>query len=459
MEQTLLISGLRNVPHQYEYIDDIYVYIQQIENKNQSKQFFMAVSALYYVDREWELGRDFLCEHLKNLKNLVRAIDLVSNLVYHFAELCSFGYYTLTYYEHPEYRIKYAHYCPRFNKGLSKFLQLLKPDSIFHRYMMKFNGLTKDAEGTVSPVKNVFSSMKDRVLLNTDLLQSQLREEGPVTIVRPVNTPKRIAIQDPDEYLQYITFCIENRGCKLDFQKCEQYNKPFGPHVIAKLNDGHKYYVTLVIQCIDPIDAQHGTLNSCGSNVTGVILDGHRLKQSFVNCRSVTELAKPIKHNLHDQKKKVALARWVSYYRVVIMKMRDLLLLRNELGLYPVICQGCVTLEVAPHGDCEFICRTRGCFMCDKPICMKCQTDFHGNTPCDQARDEATEKFIRETTKTCPSCEHGVHKTEGCNHMQCRCGVDFCYQCGEQIVGSVTLHYDNDVSRSMGLNRECQQFP
>jgi hypothetical protein len=29
-----------------------------------------------------------------------------------------------------------------------------------------------------------------------------------------------------------------------------------------------------------------------------------------------------------------------------------------------------------------------------------------------------------------PGCGHLVERSEGCNHMHCRCGCDFCYQCG-----------------------------
>ncbi|ETI28421.1 hypothetical protein G647_00870 [Cladophialophora carrionii CBS 160.54] len=32
--------------------------------------------------------------------------------------------------------------------------------------------------------------------------------------------------------------------------------------------------------------------------------------------------------------------------------------------------------------------------------------------------------------KQCPTCLNMVEKTEGCNHMDCICGVEFCYRCG-----------------------------
>ncbi len=32
--------------------------------------------------------------------------------------------------------------------------------------------------------------------------------------------------------------------------------------------------------------------------------------------------------------------------------------------------------------------------------------------------------------KHCPGCRHVVERSEGCNHMHCRCGTHFCYKCG-----------------------------
>jgi hypothetical protein len=41
--------------------------------------------------------------------------------------------------------------------------------------------------------------------------------------------------------------------------------------------------------------------------------------------------------------------------------------------------------------------------------------------------------------KRCPAagCGHMVERTEGCNHMRCRCGCDFCYACGSRYSSSV----------------------
>ncbi|GLC42596.1 hypothetical protein PLESTB_001117400 [Pleodorina starrii] len=37
----------------------------------------------------------------------------------------------------------------------------------------------------------------------------------------------------------------------------------------------------------------------------------------------------------------------------------------------------------------------------------------------------------RQQWKRCPACKLIVERSEGCNHMRCRCGCDFCYGCGK----------------------------
>ena len=37
----------------------------------------------------------------------------------------------------------------------------------------------------------------------------------------------------------------------------------------------------------------------------------------------------------------------------------------------------------------------------------------------------------KEKCKKCPKCEVWIMKNEGCNHITCRCGAEFCYVCGK----------------------------
>jgi hypothetical protein len=44
--------------------------------------------------------------------------------------------------------------------------------------------------------------------------------------------------------------------------------------------------------------------------------------------------------------------------------------------------------------------------------------------------DELTLHWINEHTKACPYCGNRVEKSDGCDHMECLCGYQFCYSCG-----------------------------
>jgi hypothetical protein len=37
----------------------------------------------------------------------------------------------------------------------------------------------------------------------------------------------------------------------------------------------------------------------------------------------------------------------------------------------------------------------------------------------------------KQQWKQCPKCMQMVERSEGCNHMLCRCGSGFCYKCGQ----------------------------
>ena len=45
--------------------------------------------------------------------------------------------------------------------------------------------------------------------------------------------------------------------------------------------------------------------------------------------------------------------------------------------------------------------------------------------------DRALEEWAKKSgAKRCSKCRFWVQKSEGCDHMTCRCGYEFCYVCG-----------------------------
>ena len=59
--------------------------------------------------------------------------------------------------------------------------------------------------------------------------------------------------------------------------------------------------------------------------------------------------------------------------------------------------------------------------------------------------DELFFNFARGNKfKQCPYCKNWVEKNEGCDHIACRCGNDFCYLCGKGMNDNIYEHVCNN---------------
>ena len=92
--------------------------------------------------------------------------------------------------------------------------------------------------------------------------------------------------------------------------------------------------------------------------------------------------------------------------------------------------------------DCKQVYRRgRGlhtCPSCLASICTDCTKVAHEGMTCDERevldnpaeQERRNEKWAsRAGAKRCPTCRVLVQKRGGCNHMNCRCGVHFCWIC------------------------------
>ena len=100
---------------------------------------------------------------------------------------------------------------------------------------------------------------------------------------------------------------------------------------------------------------------------------------------------------------------------------------------------GCEYMFFFEQGENHFTCP-----LCHKDYCLFCKNEWHKGMSCQEYMDskdinkldEKFNKFVRgQNYKICPKCGIWVEKTEGCNHMKCRCGADFCYKCGQLMPG------------------------
>ena len=101
-----------------------------------------------------------------------------------------------------------------------------------------------------------------------------------------------------------------------------------------------------------------------------------------------------------------------------------------------------------PTPGCSYICFFDKdefhlkCPLCKKEYCLKCQTEWHQYSTCQEYQAEKKEKendvkfdeYIKGSNfKQCPNCKRWIEKTTGCNHMVCLCGNNFCYGCGKNV--------------------------
>ncbi|XAR50430.1 Ubiquitin--protein ligase [Bertholletia excelsa] len=102
-----------------------------------------------------------------------------------------------------------------------------------------------------------------------------------------------------------------------------------------------------------------------------------------------------------------------------------------------------------PFKDCSALMVNDGsggileseCPVCHRLFCAQCYVPWHDGIACEEFQrlneDERgrDDLMVRELAKSqkwkrCPFCKYYVEKTQGCLHMTCRCGSQFCYACG-----------------------------
>ena len=81
---------------------------------------------------------------------------------------------------------------------------------------------------------------------------------------------------------------------------------------------------------------------------------------------------------------------------------------------------------------------------CGRLWCFNCQNDAHWPASCEEAESFLKKcedhESLKKTyllpgrissvqVKRCPFCSHPIEKSRGCQHMLCRCGNDFCWEC------------------------------
>ncbi|XP_064941873.1 E3 ubiquitin-protein ligase RSL1-like [Musa acuminata AAA Group] len=84
----------------------------------------------------------------------------------------------------------------------------------------------------------------------------------------------------------------------------------------------------------------------------------------------------------------------------------------------------------------------RKCSKCNGSFCIRCKVPWHERLSCSDFKRLNPHLHPEETKlqslakqklwRQCVKCNHMIELTEGCFHMTCRCGYEFCYTCGAE---------------------------
>jgi len=85
---------------------------------------------------------------------------------------------------------------------------------------------------------------------------------------------------------------------------------------------------------------------------------------------------------------------------------------------------------------------------CGFQFCPNCDgaTSVHKDKTCAQLSTEIS-ATLDKATPTCPACSALTEKNGGCNHIICKCGYEWCYQCrGPYFDGHLEMHAANRIT-------------
>ncbi|XP_050379823.1 E3 ubiquitin-protein ligase RSL1 [Argentina anserina] len=111
---------------------------------------------------------------------------------------------------------------------------------------------------------------------------------------------------------------------------------------------------------------------------------------------------------------------------------------------------------------------------CRRLFCAQCRVVWHAEIDCSQfqklSKDWREDVMLMELAnqkhwrriRRCPRCKFYLEKTDGCLHITCRCGFEFCYGCGCNWggCGGCRANWETEGSFMYGVEakRVLQQF-
>eukprot|EP01018_Ginkgo_biloba_P028693 Gb_34264 [translate_table: standard] len=123
-------------------------------------------------------------------------------------------------------------------------------------------------------------------------------------------------------------------------------------------------------------------------------------------------------------------------------------LFRASLGAFVASSKGAYRFCTTP--DCPSVYEVSDsgrlfvCGGCSAELCTTCHLEYHPYLSCEKYRefkqdpDASLKEWCKgkEDVKRCPICGFTIEKTDGCNHINCKCGKHICWVCLESFDSS-----------------------
>lgn len=83
---------------------------------------------------------------------------------------------------------------------------------------------------------------------------------------------------------------------------------------------------------------------------------------------------------------------------------------------------------------------------CGRASCLSCSAPWHDPHECYSSQVQSLRLTLERATtdaikRTCPSCNLGFVKSEGCNKLLCLCGYSMCYVCRQGLAKQGYHHF------------------
>lgn len=237
----------------------------------------------------------------------------------------------------------------------------------------------------------------------------------------------RCGFETLNEMLQFLLMCVEKTG--IDNLVIQTNSKP--KKEFCKLDGGGEIYIKKydVVFRLN-LNFDNTIISSSSSKIKHFLCGSNWNKQIDFNPAICSSFVKSTLYHQYNN------AVYTKIYQLIDM-------CHNDLSFKYVTIKCCrqdpvcnlIHIEPRPGMLKLYECS------CKMQLCgFGCGKVYHGDFSCDVSLDKATEQMLA-THSTCPKCKVQVYKYEGCNHITCRCNVQFCYVCLNEYEKDSYGHY------------------